>query len=230
MMNYEVDIAGYKKSLKLFKVSDDLQIAAFILYGDVAVTQHAAKELLARAPEFDIMLTSASKSIPLIYEMARQAGMNDYIVALKSQKVYMGEPLSADVNSITTFQRQKIYIGEDDVEPAEEFIGIEPGQRRRCIHPVVLQFVYHRYGHIETHLVGVAVAEQLVRHQRVDVVAEVEHAYLAHIEMFGQLAHEGVGRSVVHTEREDDRLHRCHVHALGQVHHIFVLEQLVAHF
>ena len=115
-MNYEVDIAGYKKSLKLFKVSDDLQIAAFILYGDVAVTQHAAKELLARAPEFDIMLTSASKSIPLIYEMARQAGMNDYIVALKSQKVYMGDPLSADVNSITTFQRQKIYIGEDDVE------------------------------------------------------------------------------------------------------------------
>ena len=114
-MNYEVDIAGMKKSLKLFKVSDDLQIAAFILYGDVGITMHAAKELLARAPEFDIMLTSASKSIPLIYEMARQSGQNDYIVALKSQKVYMGEPLSADVNSITTFQRQKIYVGEDDV-------------------------------------------------------------------------------------------------------------------
>jgi len=115
-MNYEVDIAGMKRSLKLFKVSDDLQIAAFILYGDVEITQHAAKELLARAPEFDIMLTSASKSIPLIYEMARQAGMNEYIVALKAQKVYMGEPLSADVNSITTLQRQKIYIGEDDAE------------------------------------------------------------------------------------------------------------------
>ena len=114
-MNYEVDIAGMKKSLKLFKVSDDLQIAAFILYGDVGITMHAAKELLARAPEFDIMLTSASKSIPLIYEMARQSGQNDYIVALKSQKVYMGEPLSADVNSITTFQRQKIVVGEDDV-------------------------------------------------------------------------------------------------------------------
>ena len=114
-MNYEVDIAGMKRSLKLFKVSDDLQIAAFILYGDVEITMHAAKELLSRAPEFDIMLTSASKSIPLIYEMARQSGHNDYIVALKSQKVYMGEPLGADVNSITPFQRQKIYIGEDDV-------------------------------------------------------------------------------------------------------------------
>ncbi len=115
-MYYEIDIAGMKKNLKLFKVSDDLQIAAFILYGDVAITMHAAKELLARAPEFDIMLTSASKSIPLIYEMARQSGRNDYVVALKAQKVYMGEPLSADVNSITTFERQKIYIGEDDVE------------------------------------------------------------------------------------------------------------------
>ena len=114
-MNYEVDIAGMKRSLKLFKVSDDLQIAAFILYGDVEITMHAAKELLAKAPEFDIMLTSASKSIPLIYEMARQSGHNDYIIALKSQKVYMGEPLGADVNLITTFQRQKIYIGEDDV-------------------------------------------------------------------------------------------------------------------
>ena len=114
-MNYEIDIAGMKRNLKLFKVTDDLQIAAFILYGDVEITMHAAKELLARAPEFDIMLTSASKSIPLIYEMARQSGKNDYVVALKAQKVYMGEPLSADVNSITTFERQKIYIGEDDV-------------------------------------------------------------------------------------------------------------------
>ena len=49
-MNYEVDIAGMKRSLKLFKVSDDLQIAAFILYGDVEITMHAAKELLAQDP------------------------------------------------------------------------------------------------------------------------------------------------------------------------------------
>ena len=113
-MFYEVDIAGMKRNLKLFHVADDLQIAAFILYGDVEITQHAAKELLAKAPEFDIMLTSASNSIPLINEMARQAGVNEYVVALKAQKVYMGEPLTADVNSITTLDKQKLFIGEDD--------------------------------------------------------------------------------------------------------------------
>jgi adenine phosphoribosyltransferase len=57
-MFYEVDIAGMKRKLKLFPVADDVQIAAFILYGDVEITEHAARELLAKAPEYDIMLTS----------------------------------------------------------------------------------------------------------------------------------------------------------------------------
>ena len=46
--------------LKLFPVDEDLQIAAFILYGDVEITEHAARELLAGAPDHDIMITAAS--------------------------------------------------------------------------------------------------------------------------------------------------------------------------
>ena len=114
-MKYTIDIAGLKRDLKLFQVSDNLQIAAFILYGDVEITKHAAKELLAKAPEFDIILSAASKSIPLVYEMARQSGHDEYVIALKAQKVYMGEnPITADVNSITTFEKQKLWLGEDD--------------------------------------------------------------------------------------------------------------------
>lgn len=116
-MEYEIDIAGIKRKLKLFKVADDLQIAAFILYGDVEITRHAAEKLLEKAPDYDIMLTAASKSIPLIYEMARQSGKNEYVIALKAQKVYMGEePITVDVNSITTFEKQKLWLGEDDAE------------------------------------------------------------------------------------------------------------------
>lgn len=120
-MRYEIDIAGIKRKLKLFKVEDDLQIAAFILYGDVEITKHAAEKLLAKAPDYDILLTAASKSIPLIYEMARQSGKNEYVIALKAQKVYMGgRPISVDVNSITTFEKQKLWLGEDD---AEKIVG-----------------------------------------------------------------------------------------------------------
>lgn len=114
-MHYEIDIAGIKRQLKLFSVADDVQIAAFIMYGDVEITKHAARELLAKAPDFDIILTAASKSIPLTYEMTSQAGKSDYVVALKSMKVYMDNPISASVNSITTFNKQQIFLGEDDV-------------------------------------------------------------------------------------------------------------------
>lgn len=113
-MNYEIDIAGKKRSLKLFSVSEDTQIAAFILYGDVEMTGHAAEKLLEAAPDFDIILTAASKSIALAYEMTRRAGKEEYVVALKSRKVYMDNPITVNVNTITTQQQQSLFIGEDD--------------------------------------------------------------------------------------------------------------------
>lgn len=115
-MHYTIDIAGMKRDLKLFPVSDDLQIAAFILFGDVEITSHAAKELLDRAPQFDLILTAEAKSIPLAHEMARQAGMNDYIIARKGIKVYMEDPLTVTVNSITTLSTQTLHLGRDEVE------------------------------------------------------------------------------------------------------------------
>jgi adenine phosphoribosyltransferase len=46
--------------------------------------------------------------------MARQ-GCRNYVVARKSVKVYMGNPIGVTVNSITTKNEQKLYLGEDDV-------------------------------------------------------------------------------------------------------------------
>lgn len=113
-MNYTIDIAGLKRDLKLFPVAQDTMIAALILFGDVELTTHCARELLKRAPEFDIILTAEAKSIPLAYEMARQKGMNDYVVARKVQKVYMGDTVQAQLQSITTKGAQKLYLGRDD--------------------------------------------------------------------------------------------------------------------
>lgn len=114
-MKYTIDIAGLKRDLPLFPVSDDVCIAAFILFGDVEMTKHAASKLLEHAPEFDIILTAEAKSITLAYEMAAQAGMNDYVVARKGIKVYMGDDvLGVPVDSITTQNAQMLYLGEDD--------------------------------------------------------------------------------------------------------------------
>lgn len=110
---YTMKIAGLERNLKLFPVSDSLDIAAFILFGDTEITVASATELLKKVPEFDFILTPEAKSIPLAYEMSRQSG-KPYVVARKGTKVYMGRPIEVTVHSITTQREQRLYLGEDE--------------------------------------------------------------------------------------------------------------------
>ena len=71
---YTIDVAGVKRDLPLCALTDELYIGAFVIFGDVELTVAAAKALLEKAPEFDLLLTAESKGIPLVYEMARQCG------------------------------------------------------------------------------------------------------------------------------------------------------------
>lgn len=111
---YTLKIAGLTRELEKFPVSDKLDIAAFIIFGDVELTIKATEELLKKLPEFDVILTPEAKSIPIAYEMARQSG-KPYIIARKGVKVYMRNPLSVSVNSITTQNEQHLYLGETEV-------------------------------------------------------------------------------------------------------------------
>lgn len=113
---YTMEIAGLKRDLPLFPVNENLYIAAFILFGDVEITKASAKALLEKAPEYDIMMTAECKSIPLIYEMARQSGQNDYVIARKSPKVYMDGLITTNVDSITTAHTQSLCIGQAEID------------------------------------------------------------------------------------------------------------------
>ena len=113
---YNIQIAGLTRSLPLCRVSDDLYIAAFVLFGDVEITVNSARALLEKAPEFDVLITAESKGIPLVHEMARQAGVNHYIVARKGSKLYMQDIVSTNVDSITTAHQQTLCIGAADAE------------------------------------------------------------------------------------------------------------------
>ena len=113
-MTYEMDIAGLKRDLPLCKVTDDLYIGAFVMFGDVELTVHCAAELLKLTPEYDYLIAPEAKAIPLVYEMARQSGADKYFVARKKMKLYMGEALEVDVQSITTAGMQKLFLTEED--------------------------------------------------------------------------------------------------------------------
>lgn len=115
MSSYKMIIAGHERELPLCAVSDTLDIAAFVMFGDVEITEDCAKELLKKCPEHDVVVTAEAKGIPLCYEMARQ-GCRDYVIARKSVKVYVQNPISVDVRSITTASEQKLYIPGDKAE------------------------------------------------------------------------------------------------------------------
>ena len=107
---YEMQVAGLTRKLPLCKVSDELYIGAFVIFGDVELTVNSARDLLKIAPEHDIMITAESKGIPLVHEMARQSGENTYLIARKAPKLYMKEVVSTEVTSITTAKKQMLYM------------------------------------------------------------------------------------------------------------------------
>lgn len=115
-MTYRMKVAGLERDLPLCKVSDDLYIGAFVIFGDAELTVACASALLERVPadSYDYMLTAEAKSIPLIHEMARQSGAKKYFVARKGSKVYMPDPLHVSVRSITTLRQQDLFLGRDD--------------------------------------------------------------------------------------------------------------------
>ena len=115
MGTYKIKIAGLERELEMFPVNDKLDIAAFIMFGDAEMTEKAATELLKICPEHDVVVTAEAKGIPLCYEMARQE-KGQYLIARKGVKVYMPDPISVDVRSITTARDQKLFLGSDDVE------------------------------------------------------------------------------------------------------------------
>ena len=119
-MTYDIDIAGLKRSLPLCRVTDDLYIGAFVIFGDVELTVHCAAELLKRAPDYDYLIAPEAKAIPLLYEMARQSAAEKYFLARKKAKAYMQGVFEVKVQSITTAGEQTLVI---DTEEAKQMEG-----------------------------------------------------------------------------------------------------------
>ena len=114
---YDLKVAGLERRLTLCEVNEHLDIAGFIMFSDVELTVACARDLLKKVPEFDVIVTAESKGIPLAYEMARQAGNGmRYIVARKMPKLYMKDPISVDVRSITTASDQKLWLDKNEAD------------------------------------------------------------------------------------------------------------------
>ncbi len=115
MKTYEMKIAGLTRHLPICPVNEHLDIAGFVIFGDVEMTVACAKALLEKCPEFDYIVTAEAKGIPLAYEMARQSGRG-YVICRKGAKLYMTDPVSVTVRSITTARIQTLFLDSAEGE------------------------------------------------------------------------------------------------------------------
>ena len=113
-MNHRMTIAGCERELPLCPLNDELMIAGFIMFGDPELTTACAEALLAKAPQYDYMISAEAKGIPLVHEMSRLAGNRRYFVARKAPKLYMRDVLEVNVNSITTAREQRLCLDGND--------------------------------------------------------------------------------------------------------------------
>ena len=115
-MYYRMKVAGLERDLPICPVNEKLYIAGFVIFGDPELTVACARELLAKAPEYDYIVTAEAKGIPLAHEMARQTGAKKYFLARKAPKLYMSGVFSVSVKSITTAKEQTLYLDTADAE------------------------------------------------------------------------------------------------------------------
>ena len=115
-MVYRLKVAGIERDLPLCPLGESMNIAAFVLFGDVELTKKCAEALYAKAPEHDVLITAESKGIPLIHEMCALSGRNRYVLARKSVKLYMSDVVKCETQSITTAAKQTLYIDGSDAE------------------------------------------------------------------------------------------------------------------
>ena len=111
---YDITVAGVKRSLPIVPISDTMSIAGFVIFGDTEVVEPCARALAEKLPpETEVLVTAEAKSIPLIYEMAKVMKMPRYVIARKSVKGYMRNPIITTVNSITNMGREQILVVDE---------------------------------------------------------------------------------------------------------------------
>ena len=112
MEYFDLQVCGLKRRLPIVRITDQLEIASFVILGDVELVVKSAAQLKEKLPQVDVLITAEAKGIPLVHELARILNMPTYIVARKSVKPYMSDPLVTEVVSITTQKKQVLCLDE----------------------------------------------------------------------------------------------------------------------
>ncbi len=96
-------------------VAPGVAVALLNLLGDTDLVEASAEALAQAIPaEVDVLITPEVKAVPLAHALSRITG-KPYVVARKTEKPYMINPVSRTVISITTGKPQLLVLDGSDV-------------------------------------------------------------------------------------------------------------------
>jgi len=115
LRSHTIQIGAQRRELQVVDVGA-VSVALLNLLGDTALTEAAADELVARIPPgIECFVTPEVKAVPLAHAMSVRTGL-PYVVARKTVKPYMIDPVTRSVLSITTGRPQLLVIDGADVK------------------------------------------------------------------------------------------------------------------
>ena len=102
---YKLNFLGLERELPILPAPSGINIAGFNSVGDMELLSKAAEHLIneikSEKIEFDVILTTELKGIPISQEVARLV-KKDYVCLRKAKKCYMLDPISVTSESITS--------------------------------------------------------------------------------------------------------------------------------
>lgn len=115
MLTHRITVGGIARELPVVDVGG-VSVALLNLLGDTELTEAAADELARRLPAgVEGFVTPEVKAVPLAHALSVRTGL-PYVVARKTVKPYMVDPVTREVVSITTGKPQLLVLDGNDVE------------------------------------------------------------------------------------------------------------------
>ncbi len=113
---YELNLCGVTRHLPFIDINETTAFASFVILGDTELVAAVAPEIAGKISGVDVIVTAEAKGIALAYELSKELGMKEFIVARKSVKSYMKNVVETSVHSITTKGEQHLYLDGVDAD------------------------------------------------------------------------------------------------------------------
>jgi adenine/guanine phosphoribosyltransferase-like PRPP-binding protein len=110
---YSVEIGTQRVELPVVSLSDQLALALLITVDmGVEFMSRAGEELaeILRPYDVDIVATVATMGIPLVVEVTRHLGLDQYVILHKTPKIHLEDAVAEPVRSITTNVEQRLLF------------------------------------------------------------------------------------------------------------------------